>query len=330
MPTKSAARTITRNPDTLGPAVHPGVMLLEEFLKPLGQTQVEAARALGMSVNRLNELILGKRGVTADTALRLARVFKTTPQVWMHLQADWDLHEAIAEALGGLEGLFREEALRRESLARPTRMVARSSGSRSAACRPAPGSWPGRSTNPAAATAASVSRLGWQPPVNHVQAGCVRSCIRAATRTAGANVLQHPQRTSRPQHPPHLGEAARHVADAAEDEAAHHGVEGPVAEGQRLGPGAERAARRGRGAAPSGATRGRGRGRPRARLRRRAGGCGRCRSRGRGRGPRATPPASHERQRPRPVFSSSTIPASYSHGICSTPRTGSLPARARE
>jgi addiction module HigA family antidote len=70
-------------------------MLLEEFLKPMGRTQVEAARALGMSVNRLNELILGKRGVTADTALRLARVFKTTPQVWMHLQADWDLSAAL-------------------------------------------------------------------------------------------------------------------------------------------------------------------------------------------------------------------------------------------
>lgn len=95
MPTKSAARTITRSPNTLGPAVHPGAMLLEEFLKPMGRTQVEAARALGMSVNRLNELILGKRGVTADTALRLARVFKTTPQVWMHLQADWDLSEAL-------------------------------------------------------------------------------------------------------------------------------------------------------------------------------------------------------------------------------------------
>ena len=75
--------------------MHPGSMLLEEFLKPLGKTQVEAARELGISVNRLNELILRKRGVTADTALRLARVFKTTPQLWMHLQADWDLRQAI-------------------------------------------------------------------------------------------------------------------------------------------------------------------------------------------------------------------------------------------
>lgn len=95
MPTKSDVRIITRDPAWLGPAVHPGEMLLEEFLKPLGLTQVEAARQLGMSVNRLNELVLGKRGVTADTALRLARHFRTTPQFWMHLQADWDLHEAL-------------------------------------------------------------------------------------------------------------------------------------------------------------------------------------------------------------------------------------------
>jgi antitoxin HigA-1 len=94
MPTKSAARIITRDPDALGPAVHPGEMLLEEFLKPLGLSQVEAAHQLGISTNRLNEIVLGKRGITADTALRLARRFETTPQLWMHLQADWDLHQA--------------------------------------------------------------------------------------------------------------------------------------------------------------------------------------------------------------------------------------------
>lgn len=95
MPTKSAARTITRDPAELGPAVHPGEMLREEFLVPLGLSQVEAARELGISANRLNEIVRGKRGITADTALRLARRFGTTPQVWMHLQADWDLHEAL-------------------------------------------------------------------------------------------------------------------------------------------------------------------------------------------------------------------------------------------
>ena len=95
MPTKSSAKTITRDPVTLGPAIHPGEMLLEEFLKPLGLTQVEVSRQLGLSTNRLSELILGKRGVTADTALRLARRFGTTAQLWMHLQADWDLQQAI-------------------------------------------------------------------------------------------------------------------------------------------------------------------------------------------------------------------------------------------
>jgi addiction module HigA family antidote len=70
-------------------------MLLEEYLKPLGVGQVEAARKLGVSLNRLNEIVLGKRGITADTALRLAKFLKTSPQLWMRLQADWDLHQAM-------------------------------------------------------------------------------------------------------------------------------------------------------------------------------------------------------------------------------------------
>ncbi len=94
MPTRSPARTIIRDPALAGPAIHPGEMLLEEFLKPLGLTQVEAARQLGISLNRLNEIILGKRGVTADTALRLAKRFGTTARSWMHLQADWDIGQA--------------------------------------------------------------------------------------------------------------------------------------------------------------------------------------------------------------------------------------------
>ena len=95
MPTKSASKTITRNPNWLGPAIPPGELLLEEYLKPLGVGQVEAARRLGISLNRLNEIVLGKRSITADTALRLARFLKTSPQLWMRLQADWDLHQAM-------------------------------------------------------------------------------------------------------------------------------------------------------------------------------------------------------------------------------------------
>ncbi len=98
MPTKSKSRTITRDPSWIGPAIPPGEMLLEEFLKPLGLRQAEAAERLGISLNRLNEVVLGKRRITADTALRLAKLLKTSPQFWMRLQADWDLHKAVERA----------------------------------------------------------------------------------------------------------------------------------------------------------------------------------------------------------------------------------------
>jgi addiction module HigA family antidote len=92
----SASKTITRDPRELGVAVSPGEMLLEEFIRPLGMKQTDLAADLGVSLNRLNEIVLGKRGITADTALRLARRFRTSPQFWMRLQADWDLARALA------------------------------------------------------------------------------------------------------------------------------------------------------------------------------------------------------------------------------------------
>lgn len=99
MRTTSAARTTTesipRDASSPGPAIHPGEILLEEFLRPLEMTQAAAAKALGMSSVRLNELVRGKRGVTADTALRLAQFFQTTPQFWMHMQANFDLKVAM-------------------------------------------------------------------------------------------------------------------------------------------------------------------------------------------------------------------------------------------
>ena len=76
------------------PPTHPGEILLEEFLKPLKLTQVDAAEKMGISLNRLNELIRGKRGVTADTALRLAKLLKTSPEMWLNLQNTWDLYHA--------------------------------------------------------------------------------------------------------------------------------------------------------------------------------------------------------------------------------------------
>jgi addiction module HigA family antidote len=73
-------------------------MLLEEFLRPMAITQVAAARRLRISTNRVNELVRGRRGMTADTALRLSRWLKTTPQFWMHLQVAWDLWHAARKS----------------------------------------------------------------------------------------------------------------------------------------------------------------------------------------------------------------------------------------
>ena len=98
MRTKSASKIITRNPSWMGPDISPGEILREEFLVPKGVGQAEAAKRLGISLNRLNEIVLGKRSVTADTALRLGRWLKTSPQFWMRLQADWDLRRAMDRA----------------------------------------------------------------------------------------------------------------------------------------------------------------------------------------------------------------------------------------
>ncbi len=73
---------------------HPGEILLEEFLKPSGVSQVELAQALKVPIQRINTLVNGKRGVTAETALLLAKYFKTTPEFWMSLQNAWDLFGA--------------------------------------------------------------------------------------------------------------------------------------------------------------------------------------------------------------------------------------------
>ena len=73
---------------------HPGEILLEEFVKPAGLTQTALAKTLGWTKMRLNELIKGKRGITADSALDLARVLGTSPKLWMNLQATYDLNEA--------------------------------------------------------------------------------------------------------------------------------------------------------------------------------------------------------------------------------------------
>ena len=75
---------------------HPGEILLEEFLKPGGISQLAFAERLGWTRAKLNELIKGKRGITADTALDLAEALGTSPRVWMNLQATYDLARASA------------------------------------------------------------------------------------------------------------------------------------------------------------------------------------------------------------------------------------------
>ena len=74
--------------------VHPGEVLLEEFLIPMEISQNRLARNIGVPPRRINEIVHGKRAVTADTALRLARYFGTSEAFWMGLQADYDLEEA--------------------------------------------------------------------------------------------------------------------------------------------------------------------------------------------------------------------------------------------
>ena len=76
------------------PPTHPGEMLLEEFLKPLGLSQTEASVRMQMTTNRLNEIVKGRRGVTADTAWRLSALLGTSPELWMNLQMNWDLWHA--------------------------------------------------------------------------------------------------------------------------------------------------------------------------------------------------------------------------------------------
>lgn len=77
------------------PPTHPGEMLLEEFLKPLGITQTELARRIGVPVQRINLIVNRRRGITPDTALRFARFFGTSPEFWLNGQLMWDMYEAL-------------------------------------------------------------------------------------------------------------------------------------------------------------------------------------------------------------------------------------------
>ena len=80
--------------------VHPGEVLLEEFLKPMGLSQNRLALNIGVPARRINEIVLGKRGITANTALRLAKFFGMSAQFWTGLQSQYDL-DVAEEELGG-------------------------------------------------------------------------------------------------------------------------------------------------------------------------------------------------------------------------------------
>ena len=76
------------------PSIHPGEILLEEFLKPLGISQNTLSRDLDVPLQRINQIVLGKRSISVDTALRLAKYFGTTPELWLNLQSRYDLETA--------------------------------------------------------------------------------------------------------------------------------------------------------------------------------------------------------------------------------------------
>lgn len=106
---KPSQRQVARRLPASRPPTHPGEMLLEEFLKPLGISQSAFAARLGISFPRLNEIIRAKRGVTPDIALRLAHVLGMSAEFWLGLQQDWELWHALrskkAAAIARLEPL---------------------------------------------------------------------------------------------------------------------------------------------------------------------------------------------------------------------------------
>lgn len=91
--------------------IHPGEVLLEEFLKPMSLSQNRLAINIGVDARRINEIVLGVRSVTADTALRLARYFGSSPQFWLGLQAEYDLDITLDSLGGRLEREVRPRAM---------------------------------------------------------------------------------------------------------------------------------------------------------------------------------------------------------------------------
>jgi len=93
------------------PPVHPGEILNEEFLEPLGISQNRLGRELGVSPRRINEIVHAKRAITADTALRLARTFGNSATFWLGLQMDYDLDVAEDDSAAGIKAQVRKRAV---------------------------------------------------------------------------------------------------------------------------------------------------------------------------------------------------------------------------
>ncbi len=87
------------------PPIHPGEVLMDEYLEPLGVTQHRLAIAIGVPPRRINEIVHGKRRITADTALRMARFFGTSERFWMNLQGRYDLEVERDRLVDTLEGI---------------------------------------------------------------------------------------------------------------------------------------------------------------------------------------------------------------------------------
>jgi antitoxin HigA-1 len=101
---------MSRKPKKVRPPIHPGKILLGDFLKPLGISANRLARELRVPPNRIIKIVNGERGITADTALRLARFLNMTPDFWMNLQSHYDLEKAQDEIAEEIERDVRPRA----------------------------------------------------------------------------------------------------------------------------------------------------------------------------------------------------------------------------
>ena len=127
MPTRSKLLTTTETALAEGermPPLHPGEMLREEFMKPLGLSANALAMELRVPVTRISEIVRERRGITADTALRLARYFNMTPEFWMRLQMDFDLESETGSSQSAVREGIRPRPVNTQRADADTRAIA--------------------------------------------------------------------------------------------------------------------------------------------------------------------------------------------------------------